>query len=146
MTNRHSADFPLDLNAPPGHSDAVESEPACGLADRLALVRGRASDRQVIGSRGLPIEQADDRPLSVGSAQLQSLVAVKRDINRLDIHAAIGDLNHGIGGFVRPPTVESISNMPKPFVLAYEVEAEHGGCESVRSYSPPPMSALKAYW
>ncbi len=80
------------------------------------------------------------------AAQLQSLVAVKRDINRLDIHAAIGDLNHGIGGFVRPPTVESISNMPKPFVLAYEVEAEHGGCESVRSYSPPPMSALKAYW
>ncbi len=72
MTNRHSADFPLDLNAPPGHSDAVESEPACGLADRLALVRGRASDRQVIGSRGLPIEQADDRPLSVGSATAKS--------------------------------------------------------------------------
>ena len=85
------------LYAPARYQQAIQHE-------ALPLL---ARDGEGIGLARLPIQQPDDRPSAVGRPYLEAFLAFDEfDMERLDIHPAIVDLDHGMERFLLSPEVE----------------------------------------
>ena len=103
--------------------------------------------------------------LRIGGTQLQRSVGFQRDVDRLDVDAAVSQFDHGIPGLVLLPLLEGVTDAMKRLVLADPVifwldrlenrfsphpagratsTCRVDGSKRLRVYSPPPMSALKA--
>ena len=100
VADRDAGDVARNLHAAPGHDHAVEDEPA----------RSLAGDAEAVRIGGLPVEQAEHRPLAVGGAQLQRLVLGKLHRDRLGIDAAVEDLDHGIDRRVAAPFLQRVAD------------------------------------
>ena len=74
-----------DLHGASGDDDAVEREAA-------ALLAGH---RERIRPIGHVVEQTNHRPRAVGGANLQALAGLQFDRDRLGVHGAVLDLDHG---------------------------------------------------
>src|SRR5262245_13216156 len=87
VTDLRLGNLTLNRNAPSADEQSIERESAaaCSL------------DTQRVGPVGMPVEQANHRPLTVGRSQLQTLTLPQMDVDLLDVDAAVGDLDYRVG-------------------------------------------------
>ncbi|MFN2481832.1 MAG: hypothetical protein ABR554_10235 [Pyrinomonadaceae bacterium] len=77
-----------------------------GLLLLAVRLRFGAVDAERVRSVGVPVEQADDGARAVGGANLEALVPAQTNLDRLDVCAAVFDLDDGLLGVVAAPCVE----------------------------------------
>src|SRR6266567_9012782 len=112
MADRYARDVALNLNTPPCDQQPVEGEPSILLAFHPQIVR----------QRRLPLHEPDDGTLSVSSADLQGLLGLQRDADRLDVYTTVRNLDDGIFRLVRLPLVQGLVDASECLYLADKIE------------------------
>src|SRR5690606_37164022 len=121
--------FAVRPERPPGYQGAV---PHGQLRDRTFAADAATSDQEAvqgeaaarrprhgegIGSRRLPVHQAQHGPRAIGCPQLQALPLAQLDHDLLQVDAAVGDLDHRVLWLLLPPESEGVADAHDLLVL-----------------------------
>ena len=100
------------------HSAAGDHQPV----QRQAAARVHSHSER-IGLVGLPVDQANDGADATGRAQLQRLAFRQDDGERLDVHAALGQLDHSVLGLILLPLPQRLADALKGLGLADAIQS-----------------------
>jgi hypothetical protein len=80
-------------------------------------------DAQLVGTVGVPVEQANDRAHAVGGAQLEAVAGRQADVEHLLVGGAVDELDHGvglggIGGAILAPAIDRVHDACEVAVAA----------------------------